>query len=47
VELVGVSVLYLVLAAWIIVRGRRTLPRLLRDGLRTPYADLQAEPSSP
>jgi cation:H+ antiporter len=43
VELVGVSVLYLVLAAWIIVRGRRTLPALLRDGLRTPYAELAAE----
>ena len=45
VELVAVSILYLVLAVWIIVRGRRTVPRLLRDGLRTPYAELQAEPA--
>ncbi|HEX7276080.1 MAG TPA: hypothetical protein VF244_01780, partial [Acidimicrobiales bacterium] len=40
VELVGVSILYLVLAVVVIARGRRTVPRLLRDGLRTPYAEL-------
>jgi cation:H+ antiporter len=40
VELVAVSILYLVLAAGIIVKNRRALPRLLRDGLRTPYAEL-------
>jgi len=45
VELVGVSILYLVLAAWIIIRSRKLIPGLLRDGLRTPYAELQAEPA--
>ncbi|MEA2828390.1 MAG: cation:H+ antiporter [Actinomycetota bacterium] len=44
VELVGVSVLYLVLAVGIIVRNRQAVPRLLRDGLRTPYAELTSEP---
>jgi cation:H+ antiporter len=43
VELVVVSIVYLVLAAWIIIRGRRTVPKLLRDGLRTPYAELSAD----
>ena len=46
VELVGVSILYLVLAAWIIARQRRTIPKLLRDGLKTPYADLQESTAS-
>jgi cation:H+ antiporter len=42
-ERVGVSVLYLVLALWIFFRDRRALPRLVRDGFRTPYARLQGE----
>ncbi|HVF14092.1 MAG TPA: hypothetical protein VM942_05790 [Acidimicrobiales bacterium] len=45
IELVAVSILYLLLAAWIIIRSRKTIPKLLRDGLRTPYAELQAEPA--
>ena len=44
VELVGVSILYLVLALVIIVRARRQVPQLLRDGLRTPYAELTSGP---
>jgi len=47
VELVGVAILYLVLAAWIILKNRRIVPGLLRDGLRTPYADLQPSASPP
>jgi len=45
VELIGVAILYLVLSAWIILRNRRLVPGLLRDGLRTPYADLQTDPT--
>ena len=44
VELVGVSILYLVLAIAIIGRARKQVPRLLRDGLRTPYAELSSGP---
>ena len=40
VELVIVSIVYLVLAAVIITRHRRDVPRLLRDGFRTSYAEL-------
>ncbi|MDQ4133077.1 MAG: sodium:proton exchanger, partial [Actinomycetota bacterium] len=39
-ELVIVSVIYLVLAALAVIRLRRRVPRLFRDGLRTPYARL-------
>ena len=41
-ELVAVSVLYLVLAAAMMVRNRRQLGPLMRDGLRTPYERLAA-----
>jgi len=44
VELVAVSVLYLALAVVIIARHRRAVPTLLRDGLRTPYAELAPGP---
>jgi len=40
VELVSFSVAYLLLAAWIILKERRTLPRLVRDGFRSSYAEL-------
>jgi cation:H+ antiporter len=40
IELVIVSVVYLVLAAGLLVRARRSLPALLRNGLRTSYAEL-------
>ncbi|MEA2703233.1 MAG: cation:H+ antiporter [Actinomycetota bacterium] len=39
-ELVVVSVIYLVLAVALLVRSRRSLPLLLRNGLRTSYAEL-------
>jgi cation:H+ antiporter len=39
-ELVGVSVLYLVLAAIIVFRDRRYVPQLVRDGFRTPHGVL-------
>jgi cation:H+ antiporter len=40
VELVWFSIAYLVLAARILVRERRCLPRLVRDGFRSSYAEL-------
>ena len=40
VELVSFSVAYLVLAAWILLRERQALPRLVRDGFRSTYAEL-------
>jgi len=42
-ELVIVAAVYLVLAAGLILVHRTALPRLLRDGLRTRYADLTRE----
>ena len=39
-ERVGIGVLYLLLAAGIILRDRRRLPQLVRDGFRTPMAEL-------
>lgn len=42
-ELVAVGILYLVLAAVYFVRQRRQVPRLMRDGLRTNYAELTRE----
>jgi cation:H+ antiporter len=37
-ELVAVSVLYLIFAAGILMRDRRAVPALIRDGFRTPHA---------
>jgi cation:H+ antiporter len=42
-ELVAVSVLYFVLALVMMVRNRRELVPLMRDGLRTPYERLVAD----
>jgi cation:H+ antiporter len=39
-ELLFFSAVYLVLAARLVVKDRRGLPRLVRDGFRTPYAQL-------
>ena len=36
VERVGMGIVYLVLGAWVLVGERRNIPRLLRDGFRTP-----------
>ena len=40
IERVGIGVIYLVLAAVIIVRNRKAVVQLLRDGLRTPMREL-------
>ncbi len=39
-ELVAVGIVYLLLAATYFMRQRQAVPRLLRDGLRTNYAEL-------
>jgi cation:H+ antiporter len=39
-ELLSFSAVYLVLAARVIFKDRRALPTLMRDGFRTPYAEL-------
>jgi cation:H+ antiporter len=43
-ERIGVGIVYLVLAAFILVRDRRRIPVLVRDGLRTPADELVHEP---
>jgi len=43
VELVAVGIVYLVLATGYFVSGRRAMPNLLRDGLRTSYARLTGD----
>jgi cation:H+ antiporter len=43
VELVSFSVAYLVLAARTLLRERRSVPRLLRDGFRSSYAELSGD----
>jgi cation:H+ antiporter len=45
-ERVGVGIVYLVLAAYILVRDRRRVPALLRDGLRTPADELVHDPGA-
>jgi cation:H+ antiporter len=42
VERVIVAVIYLVLGAMVLIRDRRRLPALLRDGFRTPHDQLNA-----
>jgi len=37
-ELVLVSIMYLILAAAILLRSRQSIPKLIRDGFRTPHA---------
>ena len=39
-ELIVISIVYLALAGLTVVRMRRQVPRLVRDGLRTPYERL-------
>jgi cation:H+ antiporter len=40
---IGVGVVYLIGAAILIVRDRRSLPALLHDGLRRPYSELAGD----
>jgi cation:H+ antiporter len=42
-ELIIVGVIYVLLGAWIFVRQRRLIGPLVRDGFRTPYAELAAK----
>jgi cation:H+ antiporter len=42
IERIAVSVGYLLLAAWIFLQNRRTIPILIRDGFRTSHAELRA-----
>jgi cation:H+ antiporter len=42
VERIAVSVVYLILAVWIIAKDRRQVPALLRDGFRTSHDQLRA-----
>jgi cation:H+ antiporter len=39
-ELVIVSVVYLAMAAYILLRKRRDVGRLMKDGFKTPYEEL-------
>ncbi len=39
-ELIGFSIAYLILGVGLLAHGRRAMPELLRDGLRTPYSQL-------
>jgi cation:H+ antiporter len=45
-ERVGVGIVYLVLAGLVILRDRRRVPRLFRDGFRTPVVEMVSEGSS-
>jgi cation:H+ antiporter len=42
IELIAVSAMYLVLGVAILIRNRRPLRVLLRDGLRTPHEEMRA-----
>ncbi len=44
VERIGVGIVYLLLGTWLLAGNRRLVPKLLRDGFRTPYAQLVEEP---
>ncbi|MEX2275190.1 MAG: sodium:proton exchanger [Actinomycetota bacterium] len=44
-ERIGVGVGYLVLGATILMKDRRQVSRLLRDGFRTSYAEMSEEPT--
>jgi cation:H+ antiporter len=46
IERVVVSIVYLVLGAYMFFRGRHGLPRLLRDGFRTPHEELRGKIST-
>jgi cation:H+ antiporter len=39
-ERIAVAVVYLALGAWILLRDRQRLPRLIRDGFRTSFTEL-------
>jgi cation:H+ antiporter len=39
-ERIGVGLVYLLLGVWLLAGNWRRIPAVLRDGLRTPYADM-------
>ncbi len=43
VERIGVGIVYLVLAAWVLIGGRSRMRGLLRDGFRASYTELSGE----
>jgi cation:H+ antiporter len=43
VELLVLSAVYILLGAWLLIRKRGDFRRLLRDGFRTPYEELEPE----
>jgi cation:H+ antiporter len=43
VELLVLSGIYILLGAWLLVRKHGDFRHLLRDGFRTPYAELEPE----
>ena len=43
VERIGVGIVYLMLAAWVLIGGRSRLRGLLRDGFRASYAEMSGE----
>jgi cation:H+ antiporter len=43
IELLVLSAVYLLLGLWLLVRKRGDFRRLLRDGFRTPYSELEPE----
>jgi hypothetical protein len=43
-ELIAVGVIYLILAAWMVLRQRRQFLPLFRDGFRTPHEHLRGGP---
>lgn len=43
-ERTGVAIMYLLLGAWVFSRQGRSTVRLFRDGFRSSYAELSAEP---
>jgi cation:H+ antiporter len=43
IELLVLSAVYLLLGVWLLFRKRDDFRRLLRDGFRTPYSELEPE----
>lgn len=46
IERVSVGIVYLVLGAWVLATDRGRLRGLIRDGFKTPYAELAARPTT-
>jgi cation:H+ antiporter len=46
VERIAVGIVYMMLGIWLLIGGRQLLRPLLRDGFKTPYAEMSAHGSS-